>query len=246
MGYLGEAWRAYREHFAVLATLGIASVVLTTLLSYMHASILNAYVTLLLMIAAYKAVEGAIDWKKSAVQALWAWIAQMLVGIGLALAFGLIFVVAFMAALADPAVGIALGVGLVILVMMVFVRFIFIPYFAHRGYDLLDTIKKSWKRGWGPAITAGLEMLLIWTVGGLLALGIAFPAIKATITSVKTTLQSLPILMPKEQVEAAILNAAWATITAPENIGFVIAAMAVWGLFTPLAWLVVYFGAKEE
>lgn len=242
MGYLGEAWRAYREHFAVLATLGIASVILTTLLSYTHASILSTYVTPLLTIAAYKAVEGAINWKGAAVQALRAWIAQMLVGIGLALAFGLIFVVAFMAALADPAVGIALSVGLGILVILVAVRFIFIPYFAHRGYDPLETIKKSWKRGWKPAIIAGLEVLLICIMSGLLALGIAFPAIKATITSVKTTLQSLP----KEQVEAAILNAAWATITAPENIGFVIAAMAVWGLFTPLAWLVVYFGAKEE
>jgi hypothetical protein len=246
MGYLGNAWKAYMEHFGLLALLGIASVFLPILLARVPlGSTINPYLALFLMIAAYKAIEGKIEWKDAAVQAIWAWIAQLLVEIGIFVGAIISILIAAIIGAANVAAGIAVGIILVTAVLTVALRFIFIPYFAHRGYDLGSIISKSWERGWGPAIVAGLEVFLVWLIGGVLATIIAFPAIKATILSVISTMKSASPLMAKAHIESTVLQSAWATITAPQNLGFIIAALTVFGIIAPLAWLVIYFGGKE-
>ena len=241
MDYFGKAWAAYRENFAILAGIGIASVLLIAGMEIVGLGILTAYVALFANILAYKAIEQNIDWKATAVQAFWAWVAQIIVAIGAVLAA----IVAFVPALFAGAVGIGIALILVLAVITLLIRFIFIPYFAHRGYGVIQMIQKSWKRGWGPAIVVGLEVFAVILVAMIAAGAFLVPVGMDVINAMKGVFAQARGLMPGN-AKALLSKTAIAVLTSPRNIALELLAASTYGAITPLAWLVIYFGGKGD
>ncbi len=241
MGYFSKAWESYRDNFVTLAGIGIASVLTIVGLEFAGLGIFTAYIALFANILAYKAIEGKIDWKTAAVQSFWAWMAQIIVAIGAVLAV----IVSFIPALFGGAAGIGIAVILVLAVLTVLLRFIFIPYFAHRGYGIVDMVKKSWERGWGPAIVVGLEVLAVIIVAMLVAGAFLVPVGTNVIHAMKAAIAQAQG-MPVNAAKAMLYKTALQELVSPQNLVMELLAVAAYGAITPLAWLIIYFGGKGD
>ncbi len=236
---MAKAWDAYRNNFKAIAGIGIAATILVIGLEIAGMGIFTAYVALFANILAYKVIEKNVSWRKTAIQAFWGWISQIIIAIGVVLA---LIIAAIPAMLAGTA-GIAIAIMLFLVVLVALLRFIFVPYFAHKGYGVIDIIKKSWQRGWGPAIVAGIETLLVIFVAMIAAGTILFPVGVDAVHSMKTVLAQAQWTTPSA-ARAIVYKTAVTTITTPRNLTLELLATAVYGAIIPLAWLIVYFGGK--
>jgi len=239
MGYFGKAWHAYRDNIVRLAGIGVAAVLLMIGLEIMKMGIFISYVALFANILAYKVIESKIGWKATAVQAFWAWIAQLLISIG-----AIVAVILFIAlGVISGSVGIAIGVIGALTVLTLLLRFIFIPYFAHRGYSVLDMIRKSWQRGWNSAIVVSVEVLAVMALALLVAGAILIPVGIDAIHAMKAAFAQAQITTPNAAM-SILHKVGMQLLLSPRNLALEILAIIAYGAITPLSWLIIYFGAK--
>jgi len=181
-----------------------------------------------------------VDWKKTAIQALWAWLAALLVGIGIMVSAIIIIVLSIPLVIALHGVGIALTVLLGLGLLIVTLRFQFIPYFAHKGYDIIESIKRSWAKGWSPAITVGIEVFVVGIIGLALTIPVLYPVISEIWHTMTTVMTGTPANVAAQEIRHSIT----AVLLKPTNVALELTAIVIFGAFQPLIWLIQYFGAK--
>ncbi|NPA76377.1 MAG: hypothetical protein GXN93_01330 [Candidatus Diapherotrites archaeon] len=237
MAYLSKAWDAYRQNIGKIAALGILAVLIGLGAAATRLGIVGTYFVLLVQIAVYKIIENKHVQREIAVQALWAWVAQIIVAIILGLTAIALAIIALAMMAAGGAAAIAAAVILGIALVIVALRFVFIPYFAHKGDGPIAALEKSWKLGWGRAIRVGIEALVVAVVSLGLAGIIVYPVIKS-------------MIMAMNQAFAAghytAMNTVLAQAVRGTNLALTAIAVIILGLAQPLYWLIAYYGAKEK
>ena len=227
--YISEAWEKYRENFGLL----VATSFVITLISLGQLvpneavkavfSLIGVFTASIAYVFIYQKILGTYrEFRDSLVQGLWAWLAQMVVGIAVAvvLLVSLVF-------LLIPAIGRVLTLAAWIAVLVFAAKFMYIPYLAAKGEKFDEILKKSWKAKLGVAFSALLGAFIV-------GIGIA---ILAGLPLVTVIYRIVEVVTGQETI--------WSFLTDPAvAISFLISTV-IYMILAPILWMFPLVSGKD-
>jgi len=206
--YIKEAWEKYRENFGLLVATSFA----LTLISLAQAipnsiisgifSVVGAFAVSIAYVFVYQKILGTYtDVKNAIVQGLWAWVAQMIVGIvvALALIISLVFLLV-------PAVGWAITLAAWVAILVFAAKFMYIYYLAAKGKKFDEILQKSWNAEMGVTLAALAGSLLVG-LGILILAGLPLATAIGRIVTALANEEPLWVLLSSTSIMPSILLA---------------------------------------
>jgi len=227
--YIFEAWEKYRENFGLL----VATSFVITLISLGQLvpndavkavfSLIGVFTASIAYVFVYQKILGTYkEFKDSLVQGLWAWLAQMVVGIVITvvLLISLVF-------LLIPPIGRVLTLAAWVAAVAFAAKFMYIPYLAAKGEKFDEILKKSWNTKLRVALSALAGMFIV-------GIGIAVVA-------------GIPLLTVIYKIVEAITGpeTIWSFLTDPAvAISFLISTV-IYLILAPILWMFPLVSGKD-
>ncbi len=227
--YIGEALAKYRENFGLLVAtsfalmlIGLAQIAPNNIVSAVF-SVIGTFATSIAYVFVYQKILGTYkELRESVIQGLWAWIAQTIVGIAVALALlvSLVF-------LLIPTVGRVLTLAAWVAILVFAAKFMYIYYLAARGNSLYDILKKSWNAKLDVAIRA---------LAGSLVVGLGI-----------LILAGLPIITVIGKIAVAIANKEplWLLLGSTSIVPSIILTGIIFAVLVPVVWMFPLVSGKD-
>lgn len=224
--YISEAWNTYKAHFKllvkisfVLAILGIINVIASVNGVGEVTGLVMSYASTIGTVYAYQKILGTYrDWQNAALQALWAWLAEIVIGAAFAIAIILLMMI-----LLIPYVGWIIAPLGIIGLLIYLGKFLYIPYLAAKGHGFGEIIKKFFKTKLSVAWSAIFGATIVSIAIGVAVLAPLVPAIVAIVQ--QTTI--------------------WQTLIVPLVIIGISLAVIAYIILVPLIWMFPLVSGKD-